>query len=72
MPTRDEHVEWCKERAREYLAHGDIKNAITSMLSDMSNHPETEGIAEKMGMMGIWIITRDDQHEAHRFIEGFR
>jgi len=28
--TRDEHLEWCKKRAREYLARGDAANAIAS------------------------------------------
>ena len=24
MRTRDEHLEWCKQRAREYLDAGDL------------------------------------------------
>jgi hypothetical protein len=34
--TRDEHLAECKRRAREYLDMGDVKNGVTSMLSDLS------------------------------------
>jgi hypothetical protein len=29
---RDEHLEWCKERAREYLDAGELSNAVASMV----------------------------------------
>ena len=70
MMTRAEHVRWCKERAREYLRSGDIEEAVTSMLSDLSKHPETEGVEKKMAMFGILIATKS-QREAERFVEGF-
>jgi len=62
---------WCKKRALEYLDHGDVMNAVTSMLSDLSKHPETKGIGDKLGMLGIFAIQNGPQ-EARRFIEGFR
>jgi hypothetical protein len=31
MRTRVEHLEFCKQRAREYLNHGDGMNAVTSI-----------------------------------------
>ena len=37
---RDEYLEWCKERAREYLDAGELPNAGTSMGSDLAKHPE--------------------------------
>jgi hypothetical protein len=31
---RDEHLEWCKERARDYLDAGELSNAVASMGSE--------------------------------------
>jgi hypothetical protein len=39
--NRQQHLEWCKTRALEYLDSGDITGAYSSFLSDMSKHPET-------------------------------
>lgn len=35
-------MEWCKKRALEYVANGDIHNGLVSMMSDLKKHPETE------------------------------
>lgn len=40
--TREEHVKWCKDRAMDYVKHGDLLNAVTSMMSDMDKHPDTK------------------------------
>jgi hypothetical protein len=69
--TRSEHTEWCKARAREYLDMGDVKGAVTSMLSDMSKHPETRGIAEKMAPVGLLYLMNRDDTGARGFVEGF-
>lgn len=68
--SRDEHVKWCKERAHEYLAKGDIANAITSMMSDMRKHPDC-GYPDVLDMMGMLAITQRDHDGARRFIDGF-
>ena len=39
--TREEHLEWCKVRARAYLDQGQAAAAITSLMSDLTKHPET-------------------------------
>ena len=67
--NRLEHLEWCKQRAREYLDRGDAMNAVTSMLSDLSQHSETRGIGEKFGMLGM--LSCNSVSDARRFIEGF-
>lgn len=72
MRTRDEHVEWCKVQARYHLERGDVKEAITCMLSDLSKHEETKGIGSKMTMLGIYYISNGDIRDARRFVEGFR
>ncbi len=41
--TREEHLQWCKDRAMEYVSAGDMRMALTSMASDLGKHPETEG-----------------------------
>jgi hypothetical protein len=38
---RAEHLQWCKDRALEYVELGDSHNAIASMLSDLNRHPHT-------------------------------
>lgn len=70
--TREEHMMWCKKRAHEYLAQGDVANAVTSMLSDLRKHPETEasgnGVLAQLGML---TIMQNNPQEARRFIDGF-
>lgn len=71
MRTREEHLEWCKERARAYLVDHDTRNAVTSMLSDMSKHPETLSAGEAMASFGIFVMMQSDLQMASKFIEGF-
>jgi len=61
---------WCKKRALKYLDHGNVAEAVTSMLSDLSKHPETRDIGNKLGMLGILAI-QEGSRAARRFIEGF-
>jgi hypothetical protein len=70
MEDRNEHLAWCKKRALEYLDAGDLNNAVTSMLSDLSKHPELRGIGSKMGMIGIFAV-KEGPRAVRRFIEGF-
>lgn len=71
--TRDEHLAWCKQRAREYLDAGDIRNGVTSMLSDLTKHPETKDLAEGgFAQVGMHTILINDIAMARRFVEGFR
>jgi hypothetical protein len=72
MMTRDEHLAWCKRRAREYLDQGDLPNAVTSMLSDLKKHPELKGIGEKMGLLGMNYLMQNDAAAVRRWVEGFR
>jgi len=69
--TRAEHLEWCKQRAREYLERGDINQAVTSMLSDLSKHDETRHAGEAMAPVGMLYLMNRDADGARRFIEGF-
>jgi hypothetical protein len=40
--TREEHMNWCKERAKnEMTFYKRAKEGIISMISDLSKHPDT-------------------------------
>ena len=70
--SRAEHLQWCKDRAHEYINQGDYKNAITSMISDLSKHPETRdhaGIQLGIELLAAGFTSR---HEAVNYIDGFR
>ena len=72
--TRDEHLEWAKRRALEYLDRGDWLEAWTSLASDLMKHPDLEkhpGI--EIGMMFITMPNSNytNVEEMRRFIEGF-
>ena len=72
MPEdREEHLQWCKDRAMEYFNRGDYVNAVTSMLSDLSKHPETK-CNDGLGVLGIMYVANGDREGVRRFIEGFR
>jgi hypothetical protein len=68
--TRDEHMQWCKDRALPYVDRGDAAQAVASMCSDLSKHEETAGIGEVMGMMGMLEIQNGDE-AVRRWITGF-
>lgn len=70
--TRAQYLQWCKDRAMEYIKMGDARQAVTSMLSDLGKHPETENHpAIQMGMMLMMIGTLSSVEEAKEFILGF-
>jgi hypothetical protein len=70
--TRQEHLDWCKQRALEYVQQGDFEQAVTSMLSDLQTHPETQdhcGI--ELGMHVMFGSQLNTRAEVIRFINGF-
>jgi uncharacterized membrane-anchored protein len=71
MRTRDEHLAWAKERAREYLDAGDLLNAVTSMGSDLDKHPEL-GCNAYLLMAGALDAQNGEREKVRRWIEGFR
>lgn len=73
MMTRDEHLEWCKKRALEYLDAGDLNNAFTSMLSDLNKHPELENHPGKLIGVGFMMLPGwiSNERELRRWIVGF-
>lgn len=69
---RQQHLEWCKKRALEYLDHNDVQNAYASMASDLNKHPDTEGHpAIVLGMMLMLGGNLSTTAQMRDFIEGF-
>jgi hypothetical protein len=72
MANRQSHLDWCKKRAHEYLARGDVQNAVASMMSDLRKHPETESSASGvLGQLGLITAMSGSIHDAQRYIDGF-
>lgn len=72
MTDRAEHLAWCKQRALEYLDAGDLQNAVASMGSDLSKHPETAGRHNSpLLMLAMQHLIDRDEGAIRRWIEGF-
>lgn len=72
--TRAEHLQWCKDRAMEYVNRGDLLDAVTSMMSDLEKHPETSATKGPLGMIGIMAAQQaqsGDRAAVIRYIQGF-
>lgn len=69
---RNEHLQWCKDRALEYVMQNDLKNAFASFQSDMSKHPETAShVALQMGTMLLMSGNLSNAHQMREWINGF-
>ena len=75
MKSREEHLQWCKDRAMQYVKRGDLPNAVASMMSDMRKHPETktgvDGVLGQLGLLAAMDAQRGDQTAVERYILGF-
>ena len=69
LMTRDEHLAWCKKRALEYLP-GDPLKAMTSMMSDLTKHPELKNHAG-LRIAPMFYGGHSDPRTVQRWIEGF-
>lgn len=70
--NREEHLQWCKDRALEYVDANDLQNAMASMMSDIGKHRETAdhaGIELGMGLMMLGNL--DSPAEMRNWITGF-
>jgi hypothetical protein len=67
--TREEHLAWCKKRALEYLPGNPIE-AMTSMMSDLTKHPE---LKHHLGLeiAPMFYGAHNDPAAVQRWIEGF-
>ncbi len=70
--TRQEHVEWSKNRAREYLDAGDPRQAFDSMASDLNKHSETRDHAGLvLGLLQLMAGGLNTVPQMRKFIEDF-
>lgn len=67
--TRAEHLAWAKERALAYLP-GNPPEAMTSMMSDLTKHPE---LKEHIGLRiaPMFYGAHNDPQAVRRWIVGF-
>jgi hypothetical protein len=68
MKTREEHLQFIKERAMEHVRNGNLLGAINSMVSDLDQHPETsskdipvELLTQKAQVHDRWAIIHQIQ-----------
>lgn len=68
--TRQEHMQWCKDRALEYVKLGDGKEAMMSMISDLRKHEDTvKSVPISFAIM--LTVDSDDIEAVKNFITGF-
>lgn len=71
--TREEHLRRCKRHALAYLRRCRYASAVTSMLTNIQQHPETKFNDISMFQeMGFHFAEQCDYDGTRRFIEGFR
>lgn len=74
MRTREEHLNFCKQRAMEYVSSGDLLEAVTSMMSDLRKHPETADTGQTLAALGLFACQQaqaGDRAAVVRYIQGF-
>ena len=69
--NRSEHLQWCKDRALEYVDAGDNQQAMSSMISDLRKHKETESSAGFGFSLGMIAMQSGSSEEMRKFINGF-
>ena len=67
--TRYEHIEWCKQRALEYVEIGDLDQAVSSMISDLLKHEEIV-LNPMLAMEGLYSVQQGTAY-VKRWINGF-
>lgn len=76
MTTREEHLQFCKDRAMDYVNQGKLLEAVTSMMSDLTKHPETAktaaaGPLAMLGLLAMQQAQSGDRDGVVRYIKGF-
>lgn len=72
MENRSDHLQWCKQRANEYIESGDLPGAFASFNSDMRKHEETSNhLALEIGMTLMFSGNLDTPHQMKDWIDGF-
>lgn len=72
--TREEHLDWCKKRAMEYVNKGELLEGVTSMMSDLTKHPDTASRSGPLAVLGVFALQQaqsGDRAGVVRYITGF-
>jgi hypothetical protein len=70
--SREDHLQWCKDRALVYADQGDVSEAVASMSSDLNKHPDTANHGAVTLMMMMAMSGQFERPgELRKFIEGF-
>ena len=69
--NRQEHLQWCKDRANEINDNGDVSGAWASWISDIQTHEELENHkAIEYGMMLLLSGNLKTHAQMKSFING--
>lgn len=73
MPTRLEHIKWCKDRAIQEMDYSrKPSQGIVSMMSDLTKHPETNSeVLQSLCMMQLVTNPNITRQEVINFLNGF-
>jgi hypothetical protein len=71
MRSREEHLAWCKQKAQECVAQGNLKGAVASMISDLNKHSETAIDNPFLTIVGMMHVADNDTPGVRRWIDGF-
>lgn len=69
--TREMHLLWCRTRALEYLGLAQLQQAYSSMVSDLTKHPETHPNKHQREE-GLRLVVAGDRAGVRDWIEDFR
>ena len=72
IETAEEHLQWCKDRALQYVQIGELNNAFASMASDLNKHEGTRDHAGmQLGIMMMMAGQLETPEAMASFIKGF-
>lgn len=70
--TREEHLEWAKDRAIAYIDRGDLIGAVASLSSDLNKHQGTAGSHPPfLFIIGMGHARDGNAYALKHWIEGF-
>jgi len=69
--NRQDHLQWAKDRALEYVKANDNQQAFSSMMSDLNKHVDLQDSAKMCYQIGMLALQSESSHEMQKFIEGF-
>jgi hypothetical protein len=70
--SKQEHMQWCKDRALAYYDRGEKDSAIASFLSDVGTHPGTEHITNNGSMFMAKLCLQDGLGSRDQFAKAMK